>query len=85
MSLSLILACLWALVACLAAMLPSRDQHWRLAYVLIAAGLPILAFVGWRHGALAALVVLVAACSILRWPVIHLARWLRRRLGPRGG
>ena len=31
MSLSLILACLWAVAANLAAMIPSRDNHWRRA------------------------------------------------------
>ena len=32
MSLSLILACLWLVVANLIGMVPSRDHHWRAAY-----------------------------------------------------
>ena len=45
MSLSLILAALWALTANVLAMIPSRDNHWRRAYALIAVGIPILGYV----------------------------------------
>jgi len=82
MTLSLILACLWAVAANLLAMLPSRDNHWRRAYVLIALGVPVLGLVTWQHGPWPGLLVLAAGMSMLRWPVIYLARWLRRRLGP---
>lgn len=78
MSLSLILACLWALIANVLAMTPSRDHHWRNAYVLVAVGIPILGYVVVQHGPWVGLLVLVAACSVLRWPVIYLGRWLRR-------
>ena len=81
MSLSLILACLWAVAANLLAMIPSRDNHWRRAYLLIAAGVPILGFVTYQNGPWWGLAVLAAGMSILRWPVIYLGRWLRRRLG----
>ena len=50
MSVSLILACLWALSANLMAMMPSRDMHWRLAYGLIAVGIPILGYVTYQNG-----------------------------------
>lgn len=80
MSLSLILAACWALVANLLAMTPSRDNHWRNAYILIAVGIPILGFVTYENGPWVGLVVLVAAMSVLRWPVIYLVRWLRRRM-----
>lgn len=78
MSLSLILACLWALIANVLAMTPSRDHHWRNAYILVAVGIPILGYVVVQHGPWVGLLVLVAACSVLRWPVIYLGRWLRR-------
>lgn len=81
MSLSLILACVWLLAANVLAMLPSKDNHWRRAYVLIALGLPLLAFVTYENGPWYALAVLVAGMSMLRWPVIYLGRWLRRALG----
>ncbi len=80
MSLSLILACLWALAANLAAMIPSRDNHWRRAYVLIVCGIPLLGFVTYENGPVAGLIVLVAGMSLLRWPVVHLGRWMRRRM-----
>jgi hypothetical protein len=78
MSLSLILACLWAVIANVSAMLPSRDNHWRNACVLIAAGIPIVGYVVMQHGPWIGLLVLAAGCSVLRWPVIYLGRWLRR-------
>jgi hypothetical protein len=78
MSLSLIRACVWALVANVLAMTPSKDYHWRNAYVLVGIGIPLLGFVTWQNGPWIGLFVLVAAMSVLRWPVIYLARWIKR-------
>jgi hypothetical protein len=78
MSLSLILACNWALISNVLAMTPSRDHHWRNAYVLIAVGIPIVGYVVVQHGPWLGLLVLAGGCSVLRWPVIYLGRWLRR-------
>ena len=78
MSLSLILACLWALVANVLAMTPSRDFHWRNAYILIAIGIPIVGYVVFQHGPWIGLLVLAGGCSVLCWPVIYLGRWLSR-------
>ena len=80
MSASLIAACVWAIVANVLAMLPSRRSHWPQAFALIAAGIPILGWVTWENGALAGLIVLIAGMSVLRWPVLYLGRWLRRRV-----
>ena len=77
MNLSIILACCWAIVANVLAMMPSDDNHWRRAYLLIAAGIPILGYVTYQNGPWWGLAVLVAAMSILRWPVIYLGRRLR--------
>lgn len=81
MSTSLVLALIWLVSANVIAMFPSKDYHWRNAYVLIALGVPLLLWVWWQNGFWIALVVLIAAMSILRWPVIYLARWLRGRFG----
>jgi hypothetical protein len=78
MPLSLILAFLWALAANVLAMTPSRDKHWRAAYVLIGVGIPILGFVTYQTGPLMGVLCLMAAISILRWPVVYLWRWMRR-------
>jgi hypothetical protein len=75
---SIILACLWAVTATLIAILPSRDRHWRAAYLLIAAGIPILGWVTLQNGPWIGLIVLAAGASILRWPLIHLWRRMRR-------
>ncbi|ANP38390.1 hypothetical protein JL2886_03517 [Phaeobacter gallaeciensis] len=78
MSLSLILAALWALTANVLAMIPSRDNHWRRAYALIAVGIPILGYVTYENGPWWGLAVLAAGMSVLRYPVVYLGRWLRR-------
>jgi hypothetical protein len=79
MSGSLLAACLWAVAATVTAMLPTRDRHWRAAYVLITAGIPILGWVTYQNGPWAGLIVLAAGASILRWPLVYLWRWLRRK------
>ncbi len=81
MSLSLILASAWAVLANLLAMLPSRDNYWRRAYFLMALGVPILGYVTLENGPWWGLAVLAAGMSMLRWPVIYLGRWMRARLG----
>ena len=78
MTLSLILACVWALVANVIAMFPSRDYHWRAAYLLIATGIPLLGYVTFQNGPIAGVLVMLAGASILRWPILYLARWVRR-------
>lgn len=77
MSTSLILACIWGLAANLIAMLPSRDNHWTYAYVLIAIGIPIVGFVTYQHGPGAGIFILGAGMSVLRWPVIYLSKRIK--------
>lgn len=77
MNTSLILACAWAVLANLLAMIPSRDNHWMRAYALIAVGIPILGYVTWQNGPWVGLLVLAAGMSLLRWPVVYLGRWAR--------
>ncbi len=77
--LPLTLALLWLIMANLIAMLPSRDHHWRAAYLLMATGLPLLIWIFQTHGALWTLTFFFAACSLLRWPVWILCRWLSGR------
>ncbi|RMD89244.1 MAG: DUF2484 family protein [Alphaproteobacteria bacterium] len=83
MTLSLTLACLWALAASVIALLPSRRKHWPQAWALIATGLPLLGFVLWQNGPLIALAVAAAGASVLRWPLFYGLKWLARRLGMR--
>lgn len=81
MSWSVTLALLWMLAANIRAMFPSKDHLWRFAYVMIALGVPILIFVWYEHGFWLALVFLLAAMWIMRWPVLYLWRWIRRQIG----
>ena len=76
----LIAAFLWLIAANLIGMLPSKDSHWRNAYILIAVGVPILGWVTYVNGAVWGLVLLAAAGSVLRWPLVYAWRWVRGRL-----
>ena len=79
MTFSLILACVWAIAANVLAMIPSRDNHWTRAYVLIVLGIPLVGFVTYENGPWVGLFVLVAGMSVLRWPVRYLLRWAVRK------
>ncbi|MDM7931952.1 DUF2484 family protein [Tabrizicola sp.] len=81
MILPLSLCLVWLVAANVIAMFPSRDKHWRAAYVLIAVGVPLLGWVTYEGGPILGMLVLAAGASILRWPVVYLWRWLRRQLG----
>lgn len=78
---SLILVCLWAVTAMVIAMIPSKRHHWPQAYVLIAVGIPLLGYVTYENGPLIGLICLAAGASVLRWPLIYLGRWVRRKAG----
>lgn len=80
MSWSIALAALWGVAANVLAMIPSKDNHWTRAYALIVVGIPILGYVTYENGPWVGLFVLAAGMSVLRWPVIYLGRWLRRRI-----
>ncbi|HID68315.1 MAG TPA: DUF2484 family protein [Roseibacterium sp.] len=77
MPVSLVLACVWALLACLAGMGPSRFQ-WPAAWTLIATGIPLLGWVTFQAGPVFGLVFFVAGASVLRWPLKRAAQRLRR-------
>ena len=80
MSFSLIAALLWLVVANVIGLLPSRDQHWRAAYVLISIGIPILGWVTYENGPIWGMAMLAGGASVLRWPVVFLARWIKRKV-----
>ena len=77
----LVLALVWLIVANVIAMFPSpKRHHWPAAYVLIAIGLPLLAWVWVENGPVIAILLLAAGASVLRWPVRFLFRWFRRQV-----
>jgi len=80
MNLSIALAAMWGVSANVLAMLPSKDNHWTRAYILIAVGIPILGFVTYQNGPWIGLIVLAAGMSVLRWPVIYLTRWTKSKM-----
>ena len=74
---SVLCAMLWLVAANLRAMLPSRDARWRFAYGMIALGVPLILWVLVEAGPWVALVILLAAASILRYPLLSAGRWLQ--------
>ena len=70
MPVSLILACVWAVAACLAGLAPQR-VHWPAAWALIATGIPLLGWVTLQAGPFWGLLVFIGGASILRWPLIR--------------
>ncbi|MEX5727041.1 hypothetical protein Ga0609869_000394 [Rhodovulum iodosum] len=82
MTLSLTLACLWALAATAVAFLPYRWQIVPgLALLLCAPAL--VGFVGHQHGAVVAGLILAAVLSLFRKPLAYLARRGLARLSGR--
>jgi hypothetical protein len=81
---SLIAGLIWLVVANVIAMFPSRDHHWRAAYILIALGIPLVGWVTYEAGPIWGLFMLAAGVSVLRWPVVYLWRWIKGR-GPQPG
>lgn len=65
---------LWVVLAFVMAAIPSNDNHWRRAYVLIAIGAPLLIWIVWHHGILIGLFGLIVGGLVLRWPVYFLWR-----------
>ncbi|HCQ66646.1 MAG TPA: hypothetical protein DIU07_16520 [Rhodobacteraceae bacterium] len=80
---SLIAAALWAVIANVIAMVPSKKGHWPAAWGLIAVGIPTVGWVTLQNGPFIGLAVLAAGISILRWPVRYLLRWIRQTLVPK--
>lgn len=76
MSLSLILAALWALAATVVALLPMRLQYVPGVALLIAAPFMIV-FIGYQHGVWVALLGLAAFVSMFRNPLIYFWRRFR--------
>ncbi|RYH02686.1 DUF2484 family protein [Salipiger sp. IMCC34102] len=76
---SVICAGLWLVAANVRAIFPSRDRHWRFAYVMIAIGIPLLGWVTLEAGPIVALLFMAGGASVLRWPIFHAWRRLRGR------
>lgn len=77
------LFCLWVIVAAMIGFAPQR-YHWRGAYVLLATGVPILVWIALTQPAWVTLLAVLAAASVLRWPLRYALRWMRAKLGKAG-
>lgn len=78
MSLALTLACLWVLVSAIVAMLPLRF-HWRFGLPLLILSIPLTAFVGYTHGWIWTVVILLAVGSMYRNPLRYFLNKARGR------
>lgn len=79
MTASLWFGCLWIVLAFVLQSIPSSDNHWRRAYVLIALGIPLLIWSVVQNGAVVGAVIAVVQASVLRWPIYYSYKWLRRK------
>ncbi|MFT7146309.1 MAG: hypothetical protein ACJASZ_001186 [Yoonia sp.] len=71
---------LWVVLAFAMVLIPSNDNHWRRAYVLIAIGVPLLIWIFWQHGVLMGMLGLVVGGLVLRWPVYFAWCWFRQKM-----
>ena len=71
---------LWVVLAFVMALIPSTDNHWRRAYVLIAIGVPLLVWVFWQHGVYLGMLGLLVGGLVLRWPVYFAWRWVHQKM-----
>jgi hypothetical protein len=78
---ALVAGLVWLVAANLIGILPSKDHHWRNAYGLIAVGVPLLIWLICENGSWWGLAFVIAAGSVLRWPLRYLWRWIRARVG----
>lgn len=76
MSLALTLACLWVLASAIVAMLPMRFQ-WPLGFPLLLASIPMVGFVGYSHGWIWSVVIVIAVVSMYRNPLRYFVRRAR--------
>lgn len=86
MSLSLMLACFWAIAATITALLPMRLQFPPGLTLLVLAPF-LIGFIGYEHGAFLALVGCAGFVSMFRRPLIfYFRKWtgrdVQRSLGP---
>lgn len=80
MTYSLSAAACWVIVAAVLATIPSNDNHWRRAYVLMAVGLPLLVWVYWENGLWIGLASTAAVVSVFRWPARYAFAWIMRKV-----
>ncbi|MBC55808.1 MAG: UDP-N-acetylmuramate--alanine ligase [Confluentimicrobium sp.] len=81
MTLSLTLACLWALAATITAFLPMRLQYAPGLALLVSAPV-LIGYLGWQHDIWVVLAAVAGAVSMFRRPLFYL---LRRALRAGGG
>jgi hypothetical protein len=75
---------LWLVVANVIAMLPTRDSHWTSAYILMALAIPLVIWLWVTSGPVMVCAFVLAAMSILRWPMIYMYRWILRQARQHG-
>ena len=69
----------WIVIASGIALLPRR-MHGPGAVALVMVGIPLAGWVTYQNGPFWGMAAIAAGASILRWPLIHLVRWVRRHL-----
>ena len=73
--------CIWVVVAFVATLFPTKNSHWRRAYVLMGIAAPLLVWIIWTGGIWYGVLFALVAASVFRWPLIYLYRWLWKQIG----
>ena len=79
MTLSLILACVWAIAATITAFLPMRYQYVP-GLTLLVLAVPLLVFIGIQHSVWVVLLALAGLISMFRRPLWFFGRHLLGRM-----
>jgi hypothetical protein len=74
-----VLICGWVVLAKILQSIPSKDNHWRRAYVLIAVGIPTLGMATYSGGVWAAVLGLGVGIAVLHWPLYRSVGWLKEK------
>lgn len=78
MPLFVIFVCLWSLLVTTLYAVPRRF-HWRMAWALIATGIPLLGLVTMHAGPVFGL----AGLGVAAWLLVRAARWASAKAGDR--
>ncbi len=77
---SALLAGLWVLGGAIVAMSNTRYHGVFAVFLFIPSALVIVPWLAFDYGFWAALVALVGVCSMLRWPLYYVGKYLRSRV-----
>lgn len=80
MTYSFLLICVWALIANVIALFPSKRHHWPAAYALLAFSVPMMAVIIYENDGLLIAAAILIWISTMRWPIRYGWIWIKQKL-----